>query len=53
LHARKYADAEGKWCYETELPEWALPPPGYEGPNETTEESDPLAVVVEELTLKE
>ena len=51
LHARKYNCAEGKWSYETELPEWALPPPGYEGPKEATEDSDPLAVDVEKLNL--
>ncbi|CAK4030160.1 DRAP deaminase [Lecanosticta acicola] len=51
LHARKYACAEGKWSYETELPEWALPPPGYEGPKETTTETDPLAVDVEKLDM--
>lgn len=51
LHARKYADADGAWSYETPLPEWALPPPGYEGPKEASMESDPLAVDVEKLTL--
>lgn len=51
LHARKYNCAEGKWSYETELPDWALPPPGYEGPKEATEESDPLAVDMEKLQL--
>lgn len=28
LHARKYACADGKWAYESPLPEWALPPGG-------------------------
>ncbi|EME86430.1 uncharacterized protein MYCFIDRAFT_194496 [Pseudocercospora fijiensis CIRAD86] len=51
LHARKYECAEGNWNYETSLPEWALPPPGYEGPKDATDESDPLAVDVEKLTL--
>lgn len=51
LHAMKYADAGGAWSYETELPEWALPPKGMEGPREPTVESDPLAIAVEKLTL--
>ncbi|KXT14422.1 hypothetical protein AC579_8352 [Pseudocercospora musae] len=50
LHARKYECAEGNWSYETSLPDWALPPPGYEGPKDATDESDPLAVDVEKLT---
>ncbi|KAM3422661.1 Pseudouridine synthase [Cercospora zeina] len=49
LHARKYNCAEGRWSYETDLPEWALPPPGYEGPKEATSETDPLAVDLEKL----
>ncbi|KAF2161002.1 hypothetical protein M409DRAFT_70076 [Zasmidium cellare ATCC 36951] len=53
LHARKYECAEGKWSYETSLPEWALPPTGYEGPKEATSETDPLAVDVEKLTLND
>ena len=44
LHAKRYACAEGKWEYETGLPEWALPPPGIEGPTEVTKESDPLDI---------
>lgn len=44
LHARRYACAEGRWSYETPLPDWALPPTGVEGPRETTPETDPLAV---------
>lgn len=51
LHAKKYACMEGRWSYETALPEWALPPDGVEGPTEATEESDPLAVDVEKLAL--
>ena len=42
LHARRYACEEGRWEYETPLPEWALPPPGTAGPTEVTEETDPL-----------
>lgn len=49
LHARRYADAEGRWSYETGLPGWALPPEGVEGPKEATEESDPLVVKMEGL----
>ena len=26
LHALRYADREGRWCYETGLPAWAKPP---------------------------
>ncbi|KAF2104837.1 pseudouridine synthase [Rhizodiscina lignyota] len=51
LHALKYACAEGKWSYETPLPDWALPPPGREGPREATAESDPLAADLEKLEL--
>ena len=42
LHARRYACEEGRWEFETPLPEWALPPPGVAGPTEVTEETDPL-----------
>ncbi|KAF2718895.1 pseudouridine synthase [Polychaeton citri CBS 116435] len=51
LHARRYADMKGGWSYESPLPDWALPPPGYEGPTETNEESDPLAVDLGKLGL--
>lgn len=47
LHAKKYACEAGRWEYETPLPEWALPPPGVEGPTEVTPETDPLRVVNE------
>lgn len=43
LHAKKYACEEGRWEYETSLPEWALPPPGMEGPMEVTPETGPLS----------
>lgn len=43
LHAKKYESMEGDWSYETPLPEWALPPAGYDGPVETTKETDPAA----------
>ena len=51
LHAKRYACAEGRWAYETELPAWALPPEGCEGPTELTLETDPsgLADEVEKL----
>lgn len=45
LHARRYACEEGRWEYETSLPEWALPPTGMAGPTEVTEETDPMHVV--------
>jgi tRNA pseudouridine synthase 9 len=53
LHARRYRCEEGKWDYETGLPEWALPPPGYEGATEPTQESDPLAVDLEKLGIRD
>jgi tRNA pseudouridine32 synthase len=53
LHAKKYADANGRWSYETPLPDWALPPPGYSGPTEATAESDPLPVDLEKLEVKD
>ena len=31
LHARRYACHDGRWGYETPLPDWARPPPGPEG----------------------
>jgi len=51
LHARRYRCEEGKWDYQTALPDWALPPPGYEGPTEGTAETDPLAVALRRLGL--
>lgn len=53
LHAKKYACEAGKWMYETELPEWALPPPGREGPTTATAESDPMAADLEKLGLND
>ncbi|KAK4565647.1 DRAP deaminase [Recurvomyces mirabilis] len=49
LHAKKYADADGRWSYETSLPAWALPPEGAEGPVEVTSESDPANIVQAEV----
>ena len=51
LHARKYAADDGNWSYETDLPQWALPPQGVEGPTKATGESDVLAVKIGELDL--
>lgn len=51
LHARRYHCGEGKWDYETGLPDWALPPPSMKGPLEATKESDPLAIDLEKLGL--
>lgn len=45
LHAKRYACEEGKWEYETPLPEWALPPAGMVGPRDSTIETDPMALV--------
>lgn len=53
LHAKRYACMEGRWAYQTPLPAWALPPPGFAGPMEATEESDPLAVDLGRLGLGE
>ncbi|KAI9845519.1 MAG: hypothetical protein M1837_004858 [Sclerophora amabilis] len=53
LHAKRYACEDGKWAYETELPEWALPPPGMEGPTETTVETEPLVNETQTLKLKD
>ncbi|KAI9890079.1 MAG: hypothetical protein M1814_004478 [Vezdaea aestivalis] len=47
LHARKYAHEDGSWSYETNLPDWALPPSGTDGPTETTQDTDPLLAVKE------
>ncbi|KAK3701198.1 DRAP deaminase [Vermiconidia calcicola] len=51
LHAQKYACMEDKWSYETPLPEWALPPPGYEEPAETAE-TDLVSAELEKLELE-
>ncbi|CAI6341373.1 unnamed protein product [Periconia digitata] len=51
LHARRYYCQDGNWDYETGLPDWALPPPGYEGATEPTQESDPLAIDLSKLGL--
>ena len=48
LHAKRYACEDGKWEYESELPAWALPPVGLDGPEEATRDTDPL-VVAEKL----
>lgn len=53
LHARRYRCETGRWDYETGLPEWALPPPGVEGPTESTVETDPLAVDLKKLGLED
>lgn len=34
LHALRYEDMGGSWSYKSPLPEWALPPAGFEGPRE-------------------
>lgn len=51
LHAKRYADANGTWDYQTPLPAWALPPNGMDGPTLATAETDPLAVDLEKLGL--
>ena len=52
LHAKRYACEEGRWEYETELPGWALPPPGMEGPTIVTKETDPLDLVAKVESMK-
>ncbi|KAF2468940.1 pseudouridine synthase [Lindgomyces ingoldianus] len=52
LHARRYRCEEGRWDYETDLPGWALPPPGMEGPTTSTRESDHLVVDLKKLDLE-
>ncbi|KAF2873780.1 pseudouridine synthase [Massariosphaeria phaeospora] len=51
LHARRYRCEAGRWDYETGLPDWALPPPGMDGPTESTQETDPLGVDLKKLGL--
>ncbi|KAL5348570.1 DRAP deaminase [Pseudogymnoascus australis] len=34
LHSLRYEDKDLKWSYRSELPEWALPPGGVEGPRD-------------------
>jgi tRNA pseudouridine synthase 9 len=53
LHARRYHSGDGRWDYQTGLPEWALPPPDREGPTVATAESDPLAVDLKKLGLED
>ena len=53
LHAMKYASADGAWSYETPLPSWALPPDGFSGPTEGTDETDPLVVDLAALGLQD
>lgn len=53
LHAKRYACMGDSWSYETALPEWALPPPGIDGPMEPTAESDPLAAEIAKLDLED
>lgn len=53
LHAKRYACMGDEWSYETELPEWSLPPPGVDGPTMPTEESDPLAGDMAKLGLED
>jgi tRNA pseudouridine32 synthase len=45
LHAKKYASQDGRWSYQTPLPDWALPPVGAVGPVETTPETDPSLII--------
>ncbi|CAL5873295.1 uncharacterized protein PFLUO_LOCUS7566 [Penicillium psychrofluorescens] len=34
LHAVAYADKAGEWGYRSKMPNWGLPPPGFDGPTE-------------------
>ncbi|KAH0565148.1 hypothetical protein GP486_001460 [Trichoglossum hirsutum] len=51
LHARRYACEEGRWNYETSLPDWALPPPNMEGPLDIAPEACHLVDAVQGLNL--
>ncbi|EZF32748.1 hypothetical protein H109_02855 [Trichophyton interdigitale MR816] len=48
LHAVAYADNAGKWKYKSQMPEWAMPPEGAEGPTEAPEWTEDIdgAVVI-------
>ncbi|KAK2740114.1 hypothetical protein FQN57_006229 [Myotisia sp. PD_48] len=37
LHAVAYADLTGKWKYRSQMPSWAMPPPGVDGPTAVPE----------------
>ncbi|OJJ51220.1 hypothetical protein ASPZODRAFT_127247 [Penicilliopsis zonata CBS 506.65] len=37
LHALAYSDLNGGWVYRSQIPEWALPPPGMDGLREAPE----------------
>jgi tRNA pseudouridine synthase 9 len=52
LHAKRYECMEGKWSYETPLPEWALPPKAFKGRTDTAEDTD-SAADLEKLGLSE
>lgn len=52
LHAMKYA-LPGVWAYETPLPQWALPPAGFDGPKEVSKDTDPLETSIAKMTLEE
>ncbi|PLB51158.1 pseudouridine synthase [Aspergillus steynii IBT 23096] len=34
LHAVAYSDNEGEWKYRSKMPQWGLPPAGFDGPRE-------------------
>lgn len=44
LHALRYEDMDGDWSYSSELPSWALPPNGSEGPIEVGAIADLVAI---------
>ncbi|KAI9774766.1 MAG: hypothetical protein M1839_001633 [Geoglossum umbratile] len=54
LHAKRYACEEGRWDYETPLPDWALPPaiPAIEDVVDTTPEIPPLVDTIRGLNLE-
>ncbi|KAM5476334.1 DRAP deaminase [Microsporum audouinii] len=48
LHAVAYSDMTGKWKYRSQMPQWAMPPEGVEGPREApewTEDKDGAVVI--------
>jgi tRNA pseudouridine32 synthase len=52
LHAKRYACEEGRWDYETALPDWALPPPPGTNDLAGSPEVAPSADIVQGFDLK-
>ena len=52
LHAQRYACDQGKWAYETPLPDWTLPQPASINPTEVLVDADSLTVDLDNLQLE-